>query len=1624
MNTDVGCESITAPVSGANPKRRFTMRTQSSTAKRLLKLITGIAMMSLTAASTVFAAPPNTEFLPTFQVETLTPASQANFAWKNVAPNALASYYTYQPMTTADAALVGFPTSAAISVTNPHGHICGRLPADATSTADCYIITVREIIQPMSLEFLKIPTVNPVLAGANLFPGPGLIKADGLTPFVDQSSFPNLVATAGGMTKAWGYGSGGVGWRPYGALGPIITGSAPATFAQTPISTLTSAGSNAFGDPAATGIWHFPAPTIKGTTNRPVYVQWLNELPNSKPVGHDPTVDCGDNAPFCYPYNRIVTHVHGAHVGPESDGLAVSWYTPNYALVGEGAFLSSNYAMSTNIKSPPVPIHYYPMSQEAGTIWYHDHAVGTTHNNTNMGMAGFFPVTDPIEKALQTAVAPAKPVLPSGDVYEIGLALQDRHFGVNGQMVFPEAATYDKNDPNCVFDANNNALPATCKRLNWMKRIGTVTATDPNPAVHLVPYVAGAPELTVGNPSYALNFPAGPIDPVTNLPGACKVNLTNTFEGVAGVDPVTGARVPFTQCAPFPATSATLEYFGNMPVVNGTTYAVMDVEPTVYRMRLIGGNDSRTWIAQMVKQGAIPSMVTCGDGLAPAGCAVYSASQIVPFYQVGSEQGLLTSMVKRNELDLMDGERLDVLVDFTGLGGTTVTMKNLGDDAPYSGRFDFDGVNPLTGDMLRQPTSVLIPEIMKFRVKAYVAPAVAPVSALAPVNGKALKAAYPVLTPGSTRTIALIEITDQYGRTMPTVDSRGYIPPGIRTTEVIPFGATEQWDIVNTTVDAHPMHIHLVAFETINRQAFTVATGFRAGYNNTFGAELTNNTTTAARQASIFTPSQYVNALGSVAVPATAYELGLKDTIQCPPGYVTRVKATYDIVGDYVWHCHILSHEEHDMMRPFRVTNAVALPAPASVTVTGPINGVATVTIPAPAIVPPAMQYVVQYKQTTATFWETNNQKTAVQTVPVHLLGPGTYQFRAQYIEPAIQNVHANTAPDSPWTAAVANAVFSGVAISTTSPLTPYVMGSGAFPSVQFTATGGVPFAAPAAPYTWTWAAVAPNTLPAGLTFVNGLLAGTPTLAGVYNFNVTACDSPDLVSPIPICDTQAFSLTVQVPSAITFTPANSVLAPFVTGSALSTSVAITPAGGVGAKTCVASAGTSVVPGVINTLPTGLTLSPACVLSGLPTVVGNYSFKVTATDTPIAPAVASTGFIVYTMSVTNPAALALSPVSYTLPSYTLGTAYTPVTFTAAGGNGAFTYAVTPALGTGLPTGSILNATTGALSAPTTAGSYVFEIRATDSSVPTAGSVRQLYAMTVNPATAITITTPVSTTLATGTVGAAITPVTFTAAGGIGALTINGTVLPAGSGLTFTAGVLSGTPTTAGTYTITVTGSDAALSTAVAKVYSMVVSPAGPVIPVAPTLVGPMVSTPALSPTYTWNAVAGATDYELFTSVNGVTNTYTPYTAAVNCVGATCSATPATVLALNNSVYWIVRAKNSAGTSPWSSSATFVIGSPLAAPAAPVLTSPTGAGVVQPASFTWPAVATATGYDLFTSIGAVPVQTLTPNVAAVCTVTTCTFAVPAQPALTPVYWTVRAKNTAGISGWATGLSFVTQ
>ncbi len=142
-----------------------------------------------------------------------------------------------------------------------------------------------------------------------------------------------------------------------------------------------------------------------------------------------------------------------------------------------------------------------------------------------------------------------------------------------------------------------------------------------------------------------------------------------------------------------------------------------------------------------------------------------------------------------------------------------------------------------------------------------------------------------------------------------SVQVQGAMPWGNAVTENPNLGDTEIWEFYNVTSDVHPIHVHLVHFEIISRDKFTSTNTAQAITQHDgkqgIGAKIEN--------------INIVTDPNNPANPVLASEKGPKDMVMCYPGEVTRIKMVFDRPGRYVWHCHILSHEDHEMMRPIHV---------------------------------------------------------------------------------------------------------------------------------------------------------------------------------------------------------------------------------------------------------------------------------------------------------------------------------------------------------------------------------------------------------------------------------------------------------------------------------------------------------------------------------------------------------------------------------------------------------------------------------------------------------------------------------------------------------------------------------
>lgn len=325
------------------------------------------------------------------------------------------------------------------------------------------------------------------------------------------------------------------------------------------------------------------------------------------------------------------------------------------------------------------------------------------------------------------------------------------------------------------------------------------------------------------------------------------------------------AMDPTNPLAPIPTHMP--ENFGNVIMVNGVAWPVLDVEPRKYRFRILNGSDARFYDMTL--------------------------SNNMPFMQIGSDLGMLNSPVPMTMLSVAPGERCDVVIDFSKSNGQTIVLANSA-VAPYP-----------SGDPVDGNTS----QVMAFRVSRPLSGA--PDRPL-PTNLRPLLGPVPTLPKEvRTRKILLFEGTDTRNRlqtmggivdaSRPTLNGTLVFTDPI--TENPKVGDTEVWEFYNTTGDAHPIHMHLVDYRILNRQKF--------------GGKITPKTNSDGSIGGVLDPDS-VHFLGQPKTPA-ANEQGKKDTAKMFPGEVTRVKATFKRPGEYVFHCHILSHEDHEMMRPFYV---------------------------------------------------------------------------------------------------------------------------------------------------------------------------------------------------------------------------------------------------------------------------------------------------------------------------------------------------------------------------------------------------------------------------------------------------------------------------------------------------------------------------------------------------------------------------------------------------------------------------------------------------------------------------------------------------------------------------------
>jgi FtsP/CotA-like multicopper oxidase with cupredoxin domain len=698
-------------------------------------------------------------------------------------------------------------------------------------------------------------------------------------------------------------------------------------------------------DPASQ--FNYPAYTIETTADVPVDVRWINDLVSIDPATGFPCDGVTGSAcaptflPHLLPVDQtlhwanppgpidthgtdptpytgpvpIITHVHGAHVMPHSDGYPEAWWLPKASDVTPcisignpaGCVFTEGTLFTDALNQTPNNNGYvdfsYLNTQPAATLWYHDHTLGMTRSNVYAGPAGFWLVRgdftapdgtfvpDAVDNGTTPAVndgvlpgpapvagqtvlelnVPTDPVRQS--IREIPIGIQDRSFNEDGSLFYP--------DNRAFFEGLN------------------VEGTDGTPDGQFPP---GTGELQIP----FVPDPASDIAPIWNP-----------------------------------------EAFFNVMVVNGVSWPTLEVAPALYRLRLLNGCNSRFLNLSLKKvnkqgnlnkelfiyqiggdQGFLPQVVEIKTGKATP----LPGDGLVPLDRINAkfkDQALLLGLA----------ERADVIVDFRGLkNGTVVRMVNTAPDAPFGGFPDIQADPATTGQVMEFVVNAalngasdtdplgLTPATDPYSLIPNAEPALAAAtatqtlslneeeSAVLCVNVDAMGNV--VVVPG-TPPLCLDPVTllptgvpmapkAALLGTLQCVDAvtgipTATVPPACNpATEILAgvpllwsdpmterplLGDTEQWDIYNLTVDGHPIHLHLVRYQVVDRQALDPVTMLPVG----------------------------------LPMPPEANETGYKDTVIAYPGEVTRLKATFDIAGLYVWHCHIVEHEDNEMMRPYCV---------------------------------------------------------------------------------------------------------------------------------------------------------------------------------------------------------------------------------------------------------------------------------------------------------------------------------------------------------------------------------------------------------------------------------------------------------------------------------------------------------------------------------------------------------------------------------------------------------------------------------------------------------------------------------------------------------------------------------
>lgn len=664
-------------------------------------------------------------------------------------------------------------------------------------------------------------------AGAFPHPGPGITVPNG-------KQWTGIVGPAGNpvFTPVWGVGQINMNGGPITGLlagaGLFNPAAGPATeWSQ--------------NDYVAT----WPSINIRATRGRPVVVKWVNEFPNNHVFcAHPEAADwpCAIDRTFMgvkskidpalangvippegvnefgspqQPDNSWVTHLHGGEIPPSTDGFAEKWFGNRTTAVAFNGFANNylNPPFESPLKHPlSRPATYfdtyaYPMIQEEALIWFHDHTLGKTHHNVIAGPAGFFPVYDP-----RHHTAP-------GSQYDLA----------NNFACTPEVPGGD-----CLY--------------GWLD-------------------VLSRPRDAIGRPLYdfflAVQDRAFNSDGSINFSNGLGQALPALWPGYTSITPGVNPMVHPTWVP---------EYFGEFALVNGVAWPKATVAPGWYRLRFVNGSDSRCYTSGFATVQPAPGTMPRPN---------------VPFFVLANDQGYLQQPAPVTTFTMCPGERYELLVDFSNYNGMTITMTNSA-AAPFPFGLPPFGRGTPWPDMNT---------IMAFNVTAVgTPPAINTCVPPRPNNclrnpGPWMDTTFVRLNPAAPgvveRQVYLNEKVD--GVTLAPLGMQlNGVPFEYKVTETPVEGTTERWKFINLTVDAHPMHPHLVKHQIVSRQNFNVG-----AYKALLCGSATCQPGPSPGNEMQVVPDVTPLLAGGPIAPAP-YETGWKDATPAPPGQVTTIVAKWE----------------------------------------------------------------------------------------------------------------------------------------------------------------------------------------------------------------------------------------------------------------------------------------------------------------------------------------------------------------------------------------------------------------------------------------------------------------------------------------------------------------------------------------------------------------------------------------------------------------------------------------------------------------------------------------------------------------------------------------------------------